>query len=314
MPLFVTGAVGQAVVSAWDHRRIRGEHCARMWGLPLLTVDLTEAATGGDILMATCHLHDDAPETAEAFRRLAAAPEGPERTLLSQELVEAWLPMAHRLATKFRNRGENLEDLKQVAAMGLVKAVDRYDPGRGAFESYAVPTITGELRRHFRDHTWDVRVPRRVQDLRNKVRAARRDIMNRPGHAGEATTDEIAAHTGLSQDEVRDGLEALESYRSLSLDAENGPSEDGPSLADTLGHTETGYDVITDREAAKEGLRALPQRERTILYLRYFEDMTQAGIAEKVGISQMHVSRLITRSCARVRDHANRAPAHQQAA
>ncbi|MFI0236070.1 SigB/SigF/SigG family RNA polymerase sigma factor [Streptomyces sp. NPDC016845] len=251
--------------------------------------------------------HDDAPETTEAFHRLAAAPDGPERDLLLQELVEAWLPMAHRLAMKFRNRGENTDDLKQVAAMGLVKAVDRYEPGRGAFESYAVPTITGELRRHFRDHTWDVRVPRRVQDLRNKVRVARREVMDRPGHAGEAALEEIAAQAGLTPDEARDGMEALESYRCLSLDAEAaGAAGDGEglSLADTLGHTESGFDVITDREAAKEGLRALPERERTILYLRYFEDMTQAGIAEKVGISQMHVSRLINRSCAQVRAHA----------
>ncbi|MFI7382571.1 SigB/SigF/SigG family RNA polymerase sigma factor [Streptomyces sp. NPDC049813] len=266
--------------------------------------------------MAVRRLHDDAPETAEAFHRLSAAPEGPERDLLSQELIEAWLPMAHRLATKFRNRGENLDDLKQVAAMGLVKAVDRYDPARGAFESYAVPTITGELRRHFRDHTWDVRVPRRVQDLRNKVRVARRDVMDRPGHAGEPGLEEIAAQAGLTPEEVRDGLEALDSYSTLSLDAETGAGAetDGPSLADTLGQTEPGYDVIADREAAKEGLRALPERERTILYLRYFEDMTQAGIAERVGISQMHVSRLISRSCAQVREHANREPEHQQAA
>ncbi|MEV1021066.1 SigB/SigF/SigG family RNA polymerase sigma factor [Streptomyces sp. NPDC050264] len=261
--------------------------------------------------MAIGRVHDDAPETTEAFHRLAAAPDGPERELLCQELVEAWLPMAHRLATKFRNRGENLEDLKQVAAMGLVKAIDRYDPARGAFESYAVPTVTGELRRHFRDHTWDVRVPRRVQDLRNKVRAARRDVMDQPGHDGEAGMEEIAARAGLTLDEVRDGMEALESYNSLSLDAEFSAAADGLSLADTLGHIESGYDVIADREAAKEGLRALPERERTILYLRYFEDMTQAGIAEKVGISQMHVSRLITRSCAQVRDHANRVPEHQ---
>ncbi|WP_394428556.1 SigB/SigF/SigG family RNA polymerase sigma factor [Streptomyces sp. SGAir0957] len=258
--------------------------------------------------MAVRRLHDDAPETTEAFHRLATAPHGPERDLLLQELVEAWLPMAHRLAAKFRNRGENMDDLRQVAAMGLVKAVDRYEPGRGAFESYAVPTITGELRRHFRDHTWDVRVPRRVQDLRNKVRVARREVMDKPGHAGEAGMEEIAAQAGLTLDEVRDGMEALESYRSLSLDAEAAGSAsdgDGLSLVDTLGHTESGFDVITDREAAKEGLRALPERERTILYLRYFEDMTQAGIAEKVGISQMHVSRLINRSCAQVRAHAS---------
>ncbi len=139
--------------------------------------------------MATRHTHDDAPDTTEAFRRLAVAPAGPERELLVEELVTAWLPMAHRLATKFRDRGENLEDLRQVAAMGLVKAVERYEPDQGAFEAYAIPTITGEIRRHFRDHGWDVRVPRRVQDLRNKVRTVRRDLLNRPGHPGEPTAE-----------------------------------------------------------------------------------------------------------------------------
>ncbi|MFJ8828273.1 SigB/SigF/SigG family RNA polymerase sigma factor [Streptomyces sp. NPDC102467] len=256
--------------------------------------------------MSTPHPHDDAPRTADLFRRLAAAPEGPERALVGEELVEAWLPMAHRLALKFRDRGENVDDLKQVAAVGLVKAVERYDPERGAFESYAVPTITGEIRRHFRDRTWDVRVPRRVQDLRNKVRTARREVMDRPGHPAEPRLEEIAVQAGMTMDEVRDGMEALDSYSALSLDAEVGAQDGGFSLTDTLGHAEPAYDVITDREAAKDGLRSLPERERTILYLRYFEDMTQASIAERLGISQMHVSRLITRSCAQVRNYANR--------
>ncbi|MYW63099.1 SigB/SigF/SigG family RNA polymerase sigma factor [Streptomyces sp. SID8379] len=264
--------------------------------------------------MATHRSHDDAPATRRTFERLADTSPGPEHDLLSAELIEAWLPMAHRIARRFRNKGESQEDLQQVAAMGLVKAVGRYQPERGAFESYAVPTITGELRRHFRDHTWDVRVPRRVQDLRNKVRGARRDLMNRPGHAAEPGIAEIAAGAGLTLDEVRAGMEALESYKTLSLDAEVTTSDDGFSLSDTLSETESGYDLVTDREAAKEGLKHLSERERTILYLRFFEDMTQARIGERMGISQMHVSRLITRSCAQIRDHANGPSVHQEAA
>ncbi|MCX4911381.1 SigB/SigF/SigG family RNA polymerase sigma factor [Streptomyces sp. NBC_00878] len=249
------------------------------------------------------HRHDDAPDAAAEFARLAELDDGPERDAVRDALVTAWLPMAHRIAGRFRDRGESVEDLRQVAAMGLVKAVDRYDPSRGAFESYAVPTITGEVKRHFRDRMWALRVPRRVQDLRNKVRLARRELTSNPG-AGEPTVAEIAAHTGLTEDEVGAGMEALESFSTLSLDAELSSADDTCSLADTLGDVDSSYDVIVDREAAKEGLRRLPERERAILYMRFFEDMTQARIADVLGISQMHVSRLISRSCARVRDEA----------
>ncbi|WP_369215854.1 SigB/SigF/SigG family RNA polymerase sigma factor [Streptomyces flavofungini] len=256
--------------------------------------------------------HSDAPDTAVEFARLASLGSGPEREALCAEIVEAWLPMAHRIAGRFRNKGESLEDLQQVAAMGLVKAVNRYEPGRGAFESYAVPTITGELRRHFRDRMWDVRVPRRVQELRNKVRAARRELLDRPGGSGhEPTAAEIGEQAGLTEAEVRDGMEAMDGYSALSLDAEVSSAEsDGFSLADTLGATDPAYDHVNDREAARAGLRRLPERERTILYLRYFEDMTQSRIAEELGISQMHVSRLISRSCARVRAEADAGSGH----
>ncbi|MFD5539524.1 SigB/SigF/SigG family RNA polymerase sigma factor [Streptomyces sp. NPDC127079] len=247
--------------------------------------------------------HDDAPDTAALFTRLAALEEGPERDALRDELVAAWLPMAHRIAGRFRDRGEAVEDLRQVAALGLVKAVDRYDPSRGAFESYAVPTITGEVKRHFRDRMWALRVPRRVQELRNRVRVARRVLTENPG-SPEPTIADLAAHTGLTEDEVSAGLEALESFSTLSLDAELSSTEDGYSLADTLGDTDGSYDTVIDREAAKEGLRRLPERERAILYMRFFEDMTQSRIADQLGISQMHVSRLISRSCARVRAEA----------
>ncbi|WP_030313094.1 RNA polymerase sigma factor SigF [Streptomyces sp. NRRL B-3229] len=248
------------------------------------------------------HPHDDAPDTAEAFRRLAELPPGPERDALRGRLVEAWLPMADRLAGRFRNRGETLDDLRQVAALGLVKAVDRYDPGLGnAFESYAVPTITGEIKRHFRDHMWTLHVPRRVQDLRNRVRYAVQDLSQTiPGRG--PTVPEIAAHASMSADEVLTGLEALESFTALSLDAELPGSEDGYSLADALGSADPALDTVVDRESVKPRLAALSERERTILYMRFFADMTQSRIAEQLGISQMHVSRLISRCCGRLRE------------
>ncbi|MDX3642406.1 SigB/SigF/SigG family RNA polymerase sigma factor [Streptomyces sp. MB09-02B] len=248
--------------------------------------------------------HDDAPDTATAFARLAAMDAGPERDHVRDELVRAWLPMAHRIAGRFRNRGESLEDLRQVAAMGLVKAVDRYEPERGAFESYAVPTITGEIKRHFRDRMWTLRVPRRVQDLRNKVRVARRELSQTSGGAAEPSVADIAALAGLTEEEVHAGMEALDSFSALSLDAEMASGDDGYSLADTLGAPDAAYDTVVDRESVKEGLRRLPERERAILYMRFFEDMTQNRIADRLGISQMHVSRLISRSCARVREEA----------
>src|SRR5690348_8701291 len=173
----------------------------------------------------TSHPHDDAPDTAESFERLA----------LRDELVQLWLPMAERIAVRFRGRGETLEDLYQVAALGLVKAVDHYDPGRGrAFEAYAVPTITGEIKRHFRDHMWTLHVPRRVQDLRNRVRQASKELSQTiPGR--RPTVAEIAEHARMSEEDVLVGLEALESFTALSLDAELPGSEDGYSLSDALG-------------------------------------------------------------------------------
>ncbi|MDT0380122.1 SigB/SigF/SigG family RNA polymerase sigma factor [Streptomyces sp. DSM 42041] len=247
--------------------------------------------------------HDDAPDTDAAFRRMRELADGPERDEIRQRVVTAWMPMAHRLARRFRNRGEALEDLQQVADLGLFKAVTRYDPDRGhAFESFAVPTVVGEIKRHFRDHMWDLHVPRRVQELRNKVRTSRRELaLATEGPA--PTVAEIAGHSGLSEEEVLVGMEALESYRTLSLDAELPGSDDGYALVDTLGDSEPGFDLVLYREAVKPELERLPERERRILYLRFFQDMTQSRIAEQLGISQMHVSRLISRSCHRIHDH-----------
>ncbi|MEV0975340.1 RNA polymerase sigma factor SigF [Streptomyces sp. NPDC049915] len=247
------------------------------------------------------HPHDDAPDTADAFRRLAALEPGPERDALRAEITEVWLPMAERLAGRFRNRGESYDDLRQVAALGLVKAVDRYDPELGnAFESYAVPTITGEIKRHFRDHMWTLHVPRRVQDLRNRVRAAVQELSQTV--SGERpTVEQIAERAQLSEEDVKAGLEALESFTALSLDAEMTGTEGGYALTDTLGSPDGALDTVVDREAVRPRLAALPERERAILYMRFFGDMTQSRIAEELGISQMHVSRLISRCCGRMR-------------
>src|SRR5690242_15466342 len=196
------------------------------------------------------HPHDDAPDTAEAFRTLAALPPGPERATLRGQIVEAWLPMADRLAGRFRSRGESLDDLRQVAALGLVKAVDHYDPARGnAFEAYAVPTVTGEIKRHFRDHMWTLHVPRRVQDLRNRVRQSAKELaQTTPGRS--PTVAEIASHARLTEDEVRTGMEALECFTALSLDAEM-PGTDGYALGDALGGPDPGYDTVVDRVAVR---------------------------------------------------------------
>ncbi|MFE2267016.1 RNA polymerase sigma factor SigF [Streptomyces griseosporeus] len=247
------------------------------------------------------HPHDDAPDTAGAFARLAGLPEGPERRALRDELVELWLPMAERIAVRFRGRGESLEDLYQVAALGLVKAVDHYDPARGrAFEAYAVPTITGEIKRHFRDHMWTLHVPRRVQDLRNRVRRAAKEVaQTTPGRA--PTVAEIAEQAQLTEDEVRTGMEALECFSALSLEAEM-PGTDGYALGDALGGPDPAYDTVVDRVAVKPCIEALPERERTILYLRFFKGMTQSCIAEQLGISQMHVSRLLSGCFAQLRE------------
>ncbi len=243
--------------------------------------------------------HQDAPDTAADFERLAALPAGPEAEELQEKLVAAWLPMAKRLARKFRNRGEPVEDLEQVAALGLFKAVGRFDPAEGsAFESYAIPTITGELKRHFRDHTWDVHVPRRVQNLRNRVREC---IKTLSAEGSSPTVARIAEHSGLCEEDVQLGMEALGSYKSLSLDAPRGEGEDDYSLLNYLGQTEPGFDLALSREAVKPYLKRLPEREREILYLRFFRGRTQSHIAQQFGCSQMHISRLISRTCERLR-------------
>ncbi|MBQ1116509.1 SigB/SigF/SigG family RNA polymerase sigma factor [Streptomyces sp. C3-3] len=255
--------------------------------------------------MAVESQHAEDPDTDARFCRLAGLPEGPERERIRREIICAWLPVAHRLALRYRDRGETLEDLRQVAAVGLVNAVDRYDPALGgAFLPFAMPTIVGEIKRHFRDRMWSVHVPRRVQKLRNVVRRAAADLVAEGRHASLAR---LAEHTGLTEEEVRQGSEALYGFRALSLDA--GVSADGADvrLGDTVGTDDVALDLVLDREAARAGISSLPEREKRVLYLRFFASMTQSAIAAELGISQMHVSRLITESCRRIREGAESA-------
>jgi RNA polymerase sigma-B factor len=249
----------------------------------------------------TPHAHDDAPDTAAAFERLARMPDGPRRRQLRDDLVKAWLPMAERIAVRFKGRGESLEDLYQVAALGLVKAVDHYDPARGhAFEAYAVPTVTGEIKRHFRDQGWSVRVPRRLQELHLSLNAAVGELAQKNGRA--PTPSELAEHLGIPRAEVLEGLAVANAYRSSSLDERLSGEDDSPTLAATLGEEDAALEGVEYRESLQPLLATIPARERRILILRFFGNMTQSQIAADIGISQMHVSRLLSQTLAKLRE------------
>ena len=215
-------------------------------------------------------------------------------------IVERCLPLADHIARRFDGRGEPRDDLVQVARVGLVNAVVRFDVNAGSdFVSFAVPTIMGEVRRHFRDNSWSVKVPRRLKELHLRLGAATADLSQRLGRAPTAT--ELAAELEMDRDEVIEGLVAGSSYNTLSIDSGSG-TEDAPAIADTLGDVDASLDQIENREALRPLLAVLPERERTVLLLRFFESLTQTQIAERVGISQMHVSRLLAKSLARLRD------------
>ncbi|MGD9797055.1 MAG: SigB/SigF/SigG family RNA polymerase sigma factor [Acidimicrobiia bacterium] len=230
-----------------------------------------------------------------AFRHFAETRDQATR----DELIRAHLGLAEYLARRFTNRGEPLDDLVQVASLGLVKAVERFDPDRGLeFTTFATPTILGELKRHFRDKAWAVRVPRRVQELHLRVSRVVDELSLELGRS--ATVPEIAARAGTTEDEVIEAMEAGTAYRSTSLDA--GRDDDtGPGLQSRLGEVDTELEGAERRASLEPLLASLPPRERAMLYLRFYEGLTQSEIAQRLGISQMHVSRLLTRSLAQLR-------------
>lgn len=230
--------------------------------------------------------------TIDRFRSFRASGARDLRNLL----VEEHLSVADFVARRFADRGEPFDDLRQVALIGLVKAVERFDPDRGvAFVGFAVPTITGEIKRHFRDRTWSIRVPRILQERSRAIETARDEL----GHAlgRSPTVAELAQSLDLTDEEILEGLEARTMYRSSSLD-EPIPGTDGAPLGDVVPTRRDDFAVAEDRSVVERLLAQLPPRERRIVYLRYFEGLTQAEIGERLDISQMHVSRLLARSLA----------------
>ena len=217
-----------------------------------------------------------------------------------EELVERFLPLARDLALRYTYTDEPFDDLLQVASLGLVKAIEGFDPTLGyTFASYAAPTILGELKRHFRDRGRQVHLPRGLQERIAQVERAVDDLPAKLQRA--PTAADVAAHTGLEIEEVLEAMEAASARRPYSLDATVGPDEDAATLVDTLGDTDPSYETVEYGEAISRTLDLLPERERMILHLRFVEDLTQSEIATKVGISQMHVSRLLRRALEAVR-------------
>ncbi|WP_138760075.1 RNA polymerase sigma factor SigF [Modestobacter altitudinis] len=240
--------------------------------------------------------------TAPLFLELSTLEKGdPRRERLREILVEEHLPLVRHFARRFSNRGEPFDDLLQVGTLGLIAAIDRFDPTRGVeFLSFAVPTITGEIKRHFRDQGWSVRVPRRLQELHLSLNAAVSELSQKNGHA--PTPSELAEHLGIPRAEVLEGLAVANAYRSSSLDERLSGEEDSPTLAATLGEEDAALEGVEYRESLQPLLATIPARERRILILRFFGNMTQSQIAADIGISQMHVSRLLSQTLAKLRE------------
>jgi len=258
--------------------------------------------------MSTQTVFKSTPDTAvptetaaELLTALSALPAGhPSRAALRDRTIEAWLPLANHLAHRYGGRGEPTDDLLQTAAVGLIKAVDRFDPTRGVdFAGYAIPTIVGELKRHFRDRTWDIRVPRRLQELRLSISEANSTLLQTLGRS--PTVTDIAAHLKVSEEEVLEGLEGARAYNAVSLSTPTGDSERGAELGDLLGSEDTSFELAELRVALGPALATLDEREQKILTLRFYGNLTQSQIADQIGVSQMHVSRLLARALTKLR-------------
>ena len=264
---------------------------------------MAEVDTGaGTVGRDDAYAHLEAPLRAFA----AAAPDDPDRDRLRDELVRGFQPVVTHIANRYRQRGEPVDDLEQVGAIGMINALDRFDPAQGTpFLAFAVPTVTGEIRRHFRDRTWSMRVPRRLKDVQVRLGRAQEELSSRLGRAPRVS--ELAEHLGIGREEVIESLQAREGYRADSLDQLVGQT-DSP-LGDVVGGIDTGLDAVDARESLRPALRKLPERERTILMLRFFGNRTQTQIAEQVGLSQMHVSRLLARTLVTLRGHLAEEPA-----
>ncbi len=242
------------------------------------------------------------PGTTEDPRQLFIRWQHEDDEGAREELVRRFMPLARSLARRYGRSSEPFEDLLQVASLGLLKAMDRYDVERGyPFQSFAVPTILGEMRRYFRDSGWAVHVPRGAQERALKVRDAQERIANERGHA--PTANQLAEYLELDTEEIVDALQAIQAYETVSLDAPRPGADDdaGASYGDAIGGEDERYELVELDATVTAVLGHIPTRERTILKMRFVEDLTQTEIAERVGISQMQVSRLLRRSLDQLR-------------
>jgi RNA polymerase sigma-B factor len=239
---------------------------------------------------------------AALVRLKALSSDDAEYESLREHVIGEYMSYARYLAGKFQLRGESLSDLEQVAYVGLVKAVDNYDPGYGTtFLTYATPMIAGEIKRHFRDTTWDLHVPRSMQELSTLVRAAESELTQRYGTPPSLA--DIAEHLNRSPDEIAEAYEAAAAYDAASLDVPVAMADgDGATLGELLGDDDPGFDKIVDREALKPLLAQLGARDKRILLMRYFRNMSQAQIGAELGVSQMQVSRLLSQILNRLRE------------
>ena len=222
-----------------------------------------------------------------------------EHAELRRCLVQLNMPLVRNAARRYRSRSEPMEDILQVGTIGLIKAIDRFDPERGSFLAFAIPTIAGEIKRFFRDTSWWVRVPRRLRDRRLELVKSTDELTQRLGRS--PTAAELAAHLRIGEEEVVEGLDACAAYSTSSLDAAQFGDEEMATLGDLLGAEDGNLDLVEYRHDLEPALGGLPEREREIVLLRFYGNMTQAQIGELVGISQMHVSRLLTRSLQHLR-------------
>jgi RNA polymerase sigma-B factor len=241
------------------------------------------------------------PEERERLRRRFVEYKQTHDRKLRNELIEAHRSLASHLARRFTNRGEPFDDLLQVAYLGMLKAVERFDPDRGLeFSTFATATVEGELKRHFRDKTWSIRVPRRPQELHLRLGNAINDLSQRLKRPPKIS--ELADDLGVSEEDVLEAMEVGGAYRSASLEARAGDNGESMTLESRMGEHDQGFDLAEHRVVLERLLVDLPEREQTIVRLRFFEDMTQTEIAQQVGISQMHVSRLLARTLGQLRE------------
>jgi RNA polymerase sigma-B factor len=243
-------------------------------------------------------LTDSATDLLLAMTALPA--HHPSRAGMRDRAIEAWLALANHLAHRYSGRGEPTDDLKQTAAIGLIKAIDKFDPSRGVdFAGYAIPTIIGELKRHFRDRTWDIRVPRRLQELRLRISEANSTLLQTLGRS--PTIADIAAYLKVTEEEVLEGLEGARAYNAVSLSTPTGDGERAAELGDMLGGEDAEFELAELRTTLGPALATLDEREQKILTLRFYGNLTQSQIADQIGVSQMHISRLLTRALAKLR-------------